>query len=89
MEDTEGFVNFATSAKGVKLVALFKEEASGSWRLSLRGNEPFDVRGIAKLFGGGGHARAAGCTLQGELSEVQERVAAAFGEELARAGESG
>ncbi len=27
MEDTEGFVNFATSAKGVKLVALFKEEA--------------------------------------------------------------
>ncbi|HKI83433.1 MAG TPA: DHH family phosphoesterase [Candidatus Krumholzibacteria bacterium] len=89
MEDTEGFVNFATSAKGVKLVALFKEEPEGGWRLSLRGNEPYDVRNIAKIFGGGGHARAAGCTLQGELEEVKKRIAAAFGEELARGGASG
>jgi len=84
MEDTEGFVNFATSAKGVKLVALFKEESPRSWRLSLRGNEPFDVQRVAKLFSGGGHARAAGCTVAGALEEVRERIAVAFGEELAR-----
>lgn len=89
MEDTEGFVNFATSAQGVKLVALFKEEDEHSWRLSLRGNEPFDVRRIAKLFQGGGHARAAGCTLQGALEEVKARIATAFEEELERGGASG
>jgi len=84
MEDTEGFVNFATSAEGVQLVALFKEIDATHWRVSLRANDPFDVQRVAQRFEGGGHAKAAGCTLGGVAEEVEEKILEALGEELQR-----
>ncbi len=82
MEDTEGFVNFATSAEGVELVALLKEVDEQTWRVSLRANDPYDVQRVAETFGGGGHAKAAGCTLQGPVEEVEERILEALSREL-------
>ncbi len=84
MEDTEGFVNFATSAEGVELVALFKEVDATTWRVSLRANDPHDVQRVAEHFGGGGHAKAAGCTLQGSIEEVEEKILDALRRELHR-----
>jgi phosphoesterase RecJ-like protein len=88
MEDTEGFVNFATSAEGVRLVALLKEESPTRWRVSLRANEPHDVRRVATQFNGGGHAKAAGCTIDGSPEEVEARLTQALGEELERPGKN-
>ena len=84
MEDTEGFVNFATSAEDVELVALFKEMNARQWRVSLRANDPHDVQRVAELFGGGGHAKAAGCTLEGPIEEAEEKILEAFSRELQR-----
>jgi phosphoesterase RecJ-like protein len=82
--DTEGFVNFGTSAEGVRLVAMFKEETPTRWRVSLRANGGHDVRGIAARFGGGGHSKAAGFTMDGRLEVVEARVLEELGRELER-----
>ena len=64
--------------KGVE-VGVFAKEKTGDdgvskYRLSLRSNEYVDVAEIAAGFNGGGHVRAAGCTVEGELSEVIEKI---------------
>jgi phosphoesterase RecJ-like protein len=76
LEDTEGIINFPLSVKDVHAVAFFKDADHGQWRVSLRSKGPVDVGAIARSFGGGGHANAAGCTVQGELHAWQERFLA-------------
>jgi phosphoesterase RecJ-like protein len=76
-EDTEETVNIPRSIAGVEAVAYFKQWEPGVVRVSLRSRGPVDVRSVAASFGGGGHTNAAGCTIQGELADVEEKVAAA------------
>jgi phosphoesterase RecJ-like protein len=75
MGDTEGFVNIATSVDGVELVGFLKEIDDDAWRVSLRVRKEGDVQVVAAKYGGGGHKMAAGCTLEGSLDEVKERLA--------------
>lgn len=70
MADTEGFVNIATAVDGVQLMAFLKELEDDTWRASLRAQPGSDVQQIAARYGGGGHKAAAGCTIEGPLSEV-------------------
>ncbi|HXG30114.1 MAG TPA: bifunctional oligoribonuclease/PAP phosphatase NrnA [Thermodesulfobacteriota bacterium] len=85
-EDTEGFVNFPRSIKGVEVAVLFREEEAdknGSrWKVSLRSNGRVDVSLIAEGFGGGGHKRAAGCLLTGSLATVKQRLFSSINEAL-------
>lgn len=63
--EAEGFVNFIAGAIGADAAALLYE-TENAWRVSLRSISPtVDVSEIAQLFGGGGHPKAAGCTLDG------------------------
>ena len=71
---TDGVVNFIRSVHGAKVGLLFREYPDGTVRVSLRSNEGFDVARIAAVFSGGGHPAAAGCTVEGGLSEVEKRV---------------
>lgn len=76
-EDTEGIVNIPRSIKGVEVALLFREEVDkdGSlWKVSFRSKGQVDVAKVAEGFGGGGHYRAAGCSLAGDLDEVKKRV---------------
>ena len=52
--------------------------------MSLRAVEPDTVNDIAVQFGGGGHAQAAGCTIQDTLEGATKRVLCAMGEKLQR-----
>jgi phosphoesterase RecJ-like protein len=79
-EDTEETVNIPRSIAGVQAVAYFKQWEPDVVRVSLRSRGPLDVRAVAASFGGGGHPNAAGCTVNGVLSEVEERVASAVAE---------
>ncbi len=81
-EHADTIVNMGLRASGVKMSLLAREDASGI-KCSLRSVEPVCVDAVARRFGGGGHAQAAGCTLQGELAQVTEQVAAAMREALA------
>lgn len=68
---TEGFVDFPRSIRGVEVAALFRENKQGEYKISMRASGDFDVAGIARSYGGGGHAAAAGCTINGTLEEVK------------------
>lgn len=76
MEETDGFINYPRSLKGVKVALAFKELSPGLVKVSLRSKGQTDVAKIASAFRGGGHRNAAGCILSGDLEEVKERVLA-------------
>lgn len=76
-EHIEGLVNYARGIKGVEVGLLFHELADGRIRISFRSKEFVDVRRLAALFGGGGHARAAGCEVGGDLKKIRHEVVAA------------
>jgi len=73
-EDADGFVNYPLTVGEVEAVALFKECSPGVYRTSLRSKGEVNVARIAEQFGGGGHRNAAGCTLEGNLDEIERRV---------------
>jgi phosphoesterase RecJ-like protein len=76
-EDTEEIVNVPRSIAGVEAVAYFKQWEAGTVRVSLRSRGDVDVRAVAESFGGGGHVNAAGCAVDGELSQIEKDIAAA------------
>jgi phosphoesterase RecJ-like protein len=61
-EDSEGFVDYPRSVKGVELAALFKEDGRGRVKVSLRSRYPVSARAVAAGYGGGGHVLAAAYT---------------------------
>jgi phosphoesterase RecJ-like protein len=71
-EDTDGIVNFPMSVKDIAAVAFFKEVGPDDWRVSMRSKGSVDVSAIARSYGGGGHKNAAGCSVRGELVELQQ-----------------
>jgi phosphoesterase RecJ-like protein len=73
-EDTENFVNFVRSVKGVEVAVLFRQTGSRQYKVSLRSKGRVDLSGLAQSLGGGGHKNAAGCVLDGTIEEVRRRV---------------
>ena len=72
--DTEGIVNHGKAIDGVSVSLLFKEVEVGQYRVSLRSDESVDVAAIAGTFGGGGHPRAAGCVVPGDLAHARREI---------------
>lgn len=67
-EHAEGVVNYGLDVIGVKMAVLARETSvPGAVKLSLRAVEPLNIARVAQVYGGGGHAQAAGATMQGEL----------------------
>lgn len=79
---TEGFVDFPLNVDGVEVAASIMEVKQGQYKVSLRSKEYADVNKIAGVFGGGGHIRAAGCMIFGELEEVVDRLSFAVSQYL-------
>jgi phosphoesterase RecJ-like protein len=84
-EDAEGLIDTLRSIQGVIVAAAFEElpGPEGKIRLSLRSKDSrVDVGKVCALFGGGGHALAAGARLKGPLTEAIPRVFHAIDEAL-------
>lgn len=81
-DDLDGVVEFPRSIAGVRLALLFREIHQGRVKVSLRSVGKVDVAAFAKQFGGGGHTKAAGVSLEGSMAEVQERILTAAREYL-------
>jgi phosphoesterase RecJ-like protein len=71
---TEDFINFPRSLKGAQVALLFREVSPDKYRVSLRSRGHVDVARIAAAFQGGGHPNAAGCAVEGTLSEVKAKI---------------
>lgn len=69
MDETEGSIEMLRSLRGVEISAFLKEEDTQQVKVSLRSKTYGDVAAIAESFGGGGHTKAAGCTLHCSLRE--------------------
>ena len=79
---TEGFVDFPLNVDSVEVAASIMEVKYRQYKISLRSKAYADVNKIAGTFGGGGHVRAAGCMLFGELEEVIDKLSYAVSQYL-------
>lgn len=73
-EDNDGLVNFARNIEGVDVGILFRPRDKYHVKVSMRSRNIIDVSEVALSLGGGGHARAAGCTVNGTMDEVIHNV---------------
>lgn len=72
--DHEGLVELGRDLEGVEVAIFVREKEENTYRISLRSGNSVNVSDICLVFGGGGHPRAAGATVQGTLEEVKEKV---------------
>lgn len=73
--DHEGLVDIGRDIEGVE-VSIFIRQKGGenSYKISLRSGSNVNVSDICLMFGGGGHPKAAGALVQGDLNQVKEKV---------------
>lgn len=81
-KDLDGIVNQLRNIKGVDCAIFMYETDSSEYKVSLRSNEKVDVAKVVSFFGGGGHIRAAGCTMQGTFEECLEKLSLQIEEQL-------
>ena len=82
---TEGFVDLLGGTRTADVTLLLKEATPAQVRVSVRTSGHADAVAISSAFGGGGHARAAGCTLDRPLGEAVPAVLDECERELDRA----
>ncbi len=80
----DGIVNQLKLTKGADLAVFMYELEKGFYKVSLRSTEAVDVSRLSQIFGGGGHARAAGFSISGTFAEILEKVKAAALEQLGK-----
>lgn len=80
-QNTDGFINYPRTVEGVEVAIMFKIAEANLVRISLRSRQ-VDVSKIALSFGGGGHVRAAGCTLTGSMEEAKAAIVSAVSKEI-------
>lgn len=71
--DHEGLVEVGRDIEGVE-VSIFIREVKDGYKVSLRSNNYVNVADVAIAFHGGGHIRAAGCTIQGDSQQVKTKI---------------
>lgn len=76
-EDLEGIAEHPRSIGGTRMALFFRDLGHNRVKVSFRSTGSMDVNTFAKQFGGGGHMRAAGALITGNLEEVRHAVVAA------------
>ena len=77
--ETDAFISYPRYVEGVEIALLFKQVEANLTRVSFRSKE-IDVAKIALSFGGGGHKKAAGCSIYAPLKEAEKAVLDVVGE---------
>ncbi len=71
--DYEGIVNEGRAIEGVE-VSIFLHEMNNGFKASLRANNYVNVSDVCLMFGGGGHIKAAGATMQGTPKQIKDKL---------------
>ncbi len=80
--DLDGIVDQLRVIDGIECAIFLYETGIHQFKVSLRSNSIVDVSRIAAYFGGGGHVRAAGCTMSGSVHDVVNNLSAHIAEQL-------
>ena len=74
-EDTYDVINVIRRVEGVKVAILARERTPGVYKISTRSTGDIDMAKICAMFGGGGHAGAAGCSVaEGDVEETVDKI---------------
>lgn len=71
-EYVDGIVEFIRDIDCVEVACVLKETENNIFKLSFRSKTYVDVSKIATIYGGGGHAKASGCTITGEQQDIKK-----------------
>jgi phosphoesterase RecJ-like protein len=72
--DLDGVSAIPRTIEGVLAGVVIREKDDGTYRISMRTEDPIDASHICGEFGGGGHKNAAGCVMAGEPNAIKERL---------------
>lgn len=78
--ETDGMTNVVRRLEGSVVSVTMRQLSDGTIRVSLRSECDFNVADVAAAFGGGGHVRAAGCSVSGEPAEAIDRIISVISE---------
>jgi len=73
-EDCDGIVNIGRNVREVEVAVMIRSRSDGEMKVNLRSNSYVDVSEIAKTYSGGGHKRAAGCTVKGNIEDIISKL---------------
>ena len=73
-EDLDGIVEHPRSISGTRLALFFRDLGHSKVKVSFRSTGQVDVQQFARRYGGGGHAKASGALLTGNLADVRAQV---------------
>ena len=80
-DEVDGLVDMPRRIRGTEIAAALKE-VNGKIRVSLRSNGDADVSKVALKFDGGGHIKAAGCSIYDDIETAEKLIVSACGEVL-------
>jgi phosphoesterase RecJ-like protein len=72
--DSEDLINLTLAVEGAQVAVILVEQPGGRFKVSFRSRCDVDCSRLAETFGGGGHVKASGATLQGSLETVRATV---------------
>ena len=75
-QDMDGIVSQLRLTRDVQAAIFLYPAEDGAFKVSLRANGEMRVSDVAAAFGGGGHVKAAGCTMTGTPEEITDRLLA-------------
>ena len=71
----EGLVNIGKSIEGVEVSIFIRQKDNENiYKVSMRSSLYVNVSDVCLMFGGGGHPRAAGAQVQGDVEQVKEKL---------------
>lgn len=74
LRDTDTVLDVLRAVGDVQVVLYVRELEQGMCKLSARSKTDFDVNALARRFGGGGHVKASGASIEGGLEDVRARL---------------
>ncbi|MGN0975321.1 MAG: bifunctional oligoribonuclease/PAP phosphatase NrnA [Gemmiger sp.] len=82
--ELEDLTSVPRSIEGVKVGLTLRQQKDGSYKISVRTDREVDACAIARRLGGGGHSRAAGCEISGNLDNAKHAILSEVKKELDR-----
>ena len=74
--DHEGLVETGRDIEGVEVSVFIrqKDNDENTYKVSMRSNDYVNVSDVCLMFGGGGHEKAAGAVIQGNIEQVKQKI---------------
>ena len=78
--DAEDLSNLGAQIEGVDCAITMRELRPDVWKMSVRTGSRINATNVCRILGGGGHAAAAGCTVEAPWEEAKQAILKAVSE---------